>query len=196
MQATAHLARSRYSVTSRHGRISNRSPDQKNVVNKNRAHSSTNRAGTSREEAERIKEPWHANGADNRRVTGVNMQRLAHPRGIDSVTSSTLQKIKPQISRIRASRRGSAAAEKAMLDAAPATFRNGVAPSSGRWRLGDANLAMRTRTEPMQRKRVPRQGGTERKLARRDTRKGTQAELETPRGAGAGGTWKESNGEG
>jgi hypothetical protein len=49
-----------------------------------------------------------------------------HPRGRNSVTRQEIQEIKPQISRIRAIRRGSLAAEKEMLDAAAAAFHKGV----------------------------------------------------------------------
>jgi hypothetical protein len=150
-QSVAHPASSKRAGTSRHGRISNRSPNQKYIVGKNRAHSSTNRAGTSGEEAERIQEPRNAKAADSRRVEGVNTQRLAHPRGSNSVTREKdprelkrIEEIKPQISRTQATRRGGFAAEQEMLDAAPAAFQQGVPPRSGRWQPGDTNLVIRT----------------------------------------------------
>jgi hypothetical protein len=93
------------------------------------------RAGTSGQEAERVQRPRHAKAEDIRRVKRVNMQRLAHPRSSNSVTRQEIQAIKPQISRIRAIRRGSRAAEKDMLDAAPAAYHKGVPSSSTRrWR--------------------------------------------------------------
>jgi hypothetical protein len=128
------------SVHQQDSRMSNRSPNQKDIAGKNRTHSSTNRTGTSGQEAERIQEPRHAETADSRRVKGVRMQRLAHQHGSDSVTRRKIQEIKPQIRRIQASRRGSLAAEQEMPDAAPATFYQGAPPSSGRvmqtWQLG------------------------------------------------------------
>jgi hypothetical protein len=56
----------------------------------------------------------------------VNMQCLAHPRGHDSVTRQHIQEIRPQISTVLAIRRGSLAAKKEMLDAAPPAFHKGV----------------------------------------------------------------------
>jgi hypothetical protein len=44
------------------------------------------------------------------------MQCLAHPRDRDSVTRQEIQEIKPKISRIRAIRRASLAAEEDMLN--------------------------------------------------------------------------------
>jgi hypothetical protein len=100
------------------------------------------------------------------------MQCLAHSCGCDSVTRKTIQEIKQRISRIREISWGSLAAEKEMLDATPAAFHQGVPPSSIRWWPGDANLAMRPRTEPMQRRGVPRHTVTKRKVAREDTKEG------------------------
>jgi hypothetical protein len=60
-QATVHQTSSKQTFTSRHGRISNRSPNQKDIAGKNRAHSSRNRVGTSGQEAERIR-VLHPNG--------------------------------------------------------------------------------------------------------------------------------------
>jgi hypothetical protein len=145
-------------------------PPPKDITCNNRTHSNRNRARTSGKEAERIQEPLHTKAADSRRVKRVNMQCLAHVRIRDSVTRQEIQKIKPQISRIRALKRGSLAAGEEMLDAAPAAFHKGVPPSStGRW-PSDANLAVKTRTEPMQREGVPRHRVTERKVAREDTK--------------------------
>jgi hypothetical protein len=141
VQATVHQNSSKHTFTSRHGRISSRSPNQKDIVRKNRAHSNRKRAGTSGQEAERIQEPRHAKAADICRVKRVNMQRLAHLSGRDSVTRQEIQEIKPQISEIRARRRGSLAAEEDMLDAAPAACHKGVPPSNIGWWPGDANLA-------------------------------------------------------
>jgi hypothetical protein len=91
------------------------------------------------------------NAVDICRAKRVNMQRLAHLRGCHSVTRQEIQEIKPQISSIRARRRGSLAAEEEMLDAAPSAFHKGVPPSSiGRW-PGDESMAVKTRTELMQR---------------------------------------------
>jgi hypothetical protein len=68
--------------------------------------------------------------------------------------------------------RGSLAAEEEMLDAAPAAFHQGVPPSStGRW-PSDANLAVKTRTEPMQRDAVSRHRMIDRKVSREDTTEG------------------------
>jgi hypothetical protein len=114
----------------RHGRISNRSPNEKDIAGKNRADSGANRAGKSGQEAERVEKPRHAKPTDSRRAKRVNRQCLAHGRGSDSVTRQEIQEIKPQISRIWAIRRGSLAAEKEMLDAAPAAFHKGLPPSS------------------------------------------------------------------
>jgi hypothetical protein len=144
-----HQTSSKHTFTSRHGRISNRSPNRKDIAGKNRADSHTNRAGKSRQEAVRVEKPRHAKPMDIRRVKRLNMQCLAHPRGRDSVTRQEIQKIKPQIIRIRAIRWGSLAAEEEMLDAAPAAFHKGASPSSMRRFPSDANLAIRTRTEPM-----------------------------------------------
>jgi hypothetical protein len=167
-----HQTSSKHTFTSRHGRISNRSPNQKDIAGKNRADSSTNRAGKRGQEAERVKKPRHAKPTDIRRAERVYMQRLAHPRSHDSVIIQEIQEIEPQISRIRAIRRGSFAAEKEMLDAAPAAFHKGVPPSSMRRCPSNADLAVRTRTEPMQRQGVPRHRVTERKVAREDTKEG------------------------
>jgi hypothetical protein len=49
-----HQTSSKHAFTSRHGRISNRCPNQKDITGKNRAHSNRDRAGTSAQEAERI----------------------------------------------------------------------------------------------------------------------------------------------
>jgi hypothetical protein len=167
-----HQTSSKHTFTSRHGRISNRSPNQEDIAGKNRADGGTNRAGTSGQEAERVEKPRHAKPTDIRRIKRVNMQCLAYPRTRDSVTRQEIQEVKPQISRIRAIRRGSLAAEKEMLDAAPAAFHKSVSPSSIRWRPSDADLAIRTRTEPMQRQGVPRHRVTERKVAGEDTKEG------------------------
>jgi hypothetical protein len=95
------------------------------------------------------------------------MQCLAHMRSRDSVRRQDILEFKPQVSRIRARRRGSLAAEEEMLDAAPA-FHKVVPPSSiGLW-PGDAKLAVKTRTEPMQWEGVPRHRVTERKVGRED----------------------------
>jgi hypothetical protein len=59
---------SKHTFTSGHGRISNRSPNQKDIAGKKRALSSTNRAGTSGQEAERIQKPRHAKAAFIRRI--------------------------------------------------------------------------------------------------------------------------------
>jgi hypothetical protein len=171
-QATMHQTSSKHTSASRHGRISNRSPNQKDIAGKNRADSSTNRAGKSGQEAERVKKPRHANPTDIHRAERVYMQCLAHPRSRDSVTRQEIQEIKPQISRIRAVRRGSLAAEEEMLDAAPAAFHKGVPPRSMQRRPSDADLAIGTRTEPMQRQGVPKHRVTERKVAREDTKEG------------------------
>jgi hypothetical protein len=165
-----HQTSSKHTFTSRHGRISNRSPNKKYVAGNNQADSGTTRAGTSGQEAERVEEPRNATAADIRRVKSVNMQRLAHVRSRDSVRRQEIQEIKPQSSRIGATRRESLAAEEEMLDAAPAAFHKGVPPSSMRRWPSDANLAIRTRTELMQRQGVPRHRVTERKVAREDTK--------------------------
>jgi hypothetical protein len=110
-QTTVHQTSSKHTFTSRHGRISNRCPNQQDITGKNRAHSNRNRAGTSGQEAERIQEPRHAKTADSRRVKSVNMQRLAQVHSRYSVIRQEIQKIKPQISRIWALQRGSLAAE-------------------------------------------------------------------------------------
>jgi hypothetical protein len=47
VQAAVHQTSSKHTFTSRHGRISNRSPNQKDIAGKNRAHNSRNRLGTS-----------------------------------------------------------------------------------------------------------------------------------------------------
>jgi hypothetical protein len=146
-----HQTSSKHTFTSRHDRISNRCLNQKEIAGKNRAHSSRNRAGTSGQEAERIQEPRHAQAADIRKVKRVITQCMAHSRDRESVTR---QQIKPQIGRIQALRRGSLAAEEETLDAAPAVFHKGVLPSSIWWWRGDADLAVRTRAEPMQRQGV------------------------------------------
>jgi hypothetical protein len=114
------------------------------------------------QEAERIQEPRHAKSVYIRRVKRGNMQLLAHVRSRYSVTRQEIQEIKPQFSRIRALRRGSLAVEEEVLEAAPVAFHQGVPPSStGRW-PSDANLAVKTRTEPMQREGVPRHRVTKR----------------------------------
>jgi hypothetical protein len=59
-----------------------------------------------------------------------------------------------------------------MLDAAPAAFHKGVPPSNMRRWPSDANLAIRTRTEPVQRQGVPRHRVTERKVAQEETKEG------------------------
>jgi hypothetical protein len=56
-QATVHQTSSKHTCTSRHGRISNRSPNQKDIAGRKRAHSNRNRTGRSGQEAERIQEP-------------------------------------------------------------------------------------------------------------------------------------------
>jgi hypothetical protein len=110
------------------------------------------------------------------------MQRLAHLRGRDSGRRQEIQEIKPQISSIRARRRGSLAVEEEMLDAAPAAFHKGTPPSSIRWRPGDANLTVKTRTQPMQREGVPRHRVTVKKVPREDTKEGVlEAEQDTAR---------------
>jgi hypothetical protein len=167
-----HQTSSKHTFTSRHGRISNRSPNQKDIAGKNRADSNTNRAGKSGQEAERVDKPRHAKPTDIRRGERANMQCLAHPLDRDSVTRQEIQEIKPHISRIRAIRWGSLATEREMRDAAPAAFHTGVPPSSMRRFPSDANLAIRTRTEPEQRQGVPRHRVTKRKVAREDTKEG------------------------
>jgi hypothetical protein len=200
-QATVQQTSSKHTFTSRHVRINNRSPNQKYIAGKNRADGGTNmfvrRAGTSGQEAERVEKPRHAKAVDIRTVKRVNMQCLAHPRGRDSVTRQDIQEIKPQSSRIRAIRRGSLAAQKEMLDAVPAAFHKGVPPSSiQRW-PSDANLAIRTRTEPMQWQGVPRHRVTEKEDGPGGHKgTGTQAEQETAGAAPGGSAWKGSNGEG
>jgi hypothetical protein len=71
-QATAHQASSKRISTNRHGRISNRSSNEKDIAGKNRAHRSVNRGRTCGQEAEsirsRIHQPWHAKAADSSRV--------------------------------------------------------------------------------------------------------------------------------
>jgi hypothetical protein len=57
-----------------------------------------------------------------------------------------------------------------MLDAAPAVIHEGEPPGSMGRRPGDANLAVKPRTEPMQWEGVPRHRVTERKVAREDTK--------------------------
>jgi hypothetical protein len=100
------------------------------------------------------------------------MQPLAHPRGHNSVTRQDIQDIKPQISKIRTIRRRSLATEEEMLEAAPAEFYPGAPPSSSWWRPGDANLAIRSRTELMQWQGVSRHRVTARKVAREETQEG------------------------
>jgi hypothetical protein len=68
------------------------------------------------------------------------MHSLMHPLGSDSATRQKIQEIKLQISRILVKTRGKLAAEQEMLDAAPAAFHQGVTPSSGGWRSGDAHF--------------------------------------------------------
>jgi hypothetical protein len=53
-QATVHQTSSKHTFTSRHGRISNRSPNQEDIAGKNGADSGTNGVGTSGREAERV----------------------------------------------------------------------------------------------------------------------------------------------
>jgi hypothetical protein len=104
-QATVHQTSSNHACTSRHCRISNRCANQKDKTGKNRAHSNRNRAGTSGQEAERVQEPRHAKTADSSRVKRVNMQRPAQVHSRYSVIRQDIQKIKPQISWIRALKR-------------------------------------------------------------------------------------------
>jgi hypothetical protein len=61
-----------------------------------------------------------------------SMHNAWRARSRNSVIRQEIQKIKPQISRVRALKRGSLAAEEGMLDAAPAAFHQGVPPSSTR----------------------------------------------------------------
>jgi hypothetical protein len=163
-----HQTSSKHTFTSRHGRISKRSTNEKD-----RQELGTQQHKQGGEKRTRSRLDSGATACKRgRRVKRVNMQRLAHPRRRDSVTRQEIQEIKPQISRIRAVRRGSRAAEEEMLAAALAAFHQGVPPSSIWWCSGDANLAVRTRTEHMQRQGVPKHRVTERKVAGEDTKKG------------------------
>jgi hypothetical protein len=107
------------------------------------------------------------------------------PGGSDSITRQIIQESKPQISRVRPTRRISFAAEQEMLGAAPVALHQGVPPSSDWWWPGDENLAKKTRTEPMKWQGVPRHRVTERNLARGDTKEGVHKRRkvhEWPRG--------------
>jgi hypothetical protein len=143
-QATVHHT-SKHTFTSRHGRVSDRSPNHgtfaKGHNRQELCRQQHKQSGDKRTRSRkglcprsfcmpRLQEQRHANAVDIRRVKRVNMQCLVHPRGRNSVTRQKIQEIKPQILRIRAIRRGSLAAEKEMLDAAPAAFHQGVPPSS------------------------------------------------------------------
>jgi hypothetical protein len=79
-QETAQQASSKHAFASRHGSISNGSPNQKDIAGKNRAHSSKNRVGTSGQEAERIQEPRHAKAADICRVRSQHAAPCAPAR--------------------------------------------------------------------------------------------------------------------
>jgi hypothetical protein len=147
-QATVHQTSSKHGFTSRHCRISNTQPNQKDITGKKRAHSKRIRAGTSGQEAEWIQEPGHAKVADICRVKRVNMQRLAHVCSRHSVTRHEIQEIKPQISRIWALKRGSLATEEEMMNAAPAAFNKGSPPSTTRRWPSDANLAVERAQSP------------------------------------------------
>jgi hypothetical protein len=128
-QGSVHQISSKLTGTSRHGRSCNRSPNQKDIAGKNRAHSSTNRVGTSGPETERIQEPRHARTLEHRKGKRVNMQCLEHARGsCKSFRRDEIQETKPHTDRIRASRRKGLAAGKEMLDAALAAFHQGVPP--------------------------------------------------------------------
>jgi hypothetical protein len=114
----------------------------KDIAGKSRVHSSRDLARSSRQEADRIQEPRHAKAPNIRRAKRVKLQFMAHLRGHDSVTREAIEEIKPQMSRIRALRWESLAAEVEMLNAAPSTYHKGV-PLSSIWRWpGDANLAV------------------------------------------------------
>jgi hypothetical protein len=67
-QATVRQASSKHAFTSRQYRINNKIPHQKDKAGENRTQSSTYRAGTSRQDAERIQETTHAKAADIRGV--------------------------------------------------------------------------------------------------------------------------------
>jgi hypothetical protein len=127
VQATAHQASSELAVPHRHGRISNTCPNQKDISGKNRAHSSTNRKRGDKHTRSR-KDPGAMACKSGERPQGQRSQHAAqaHPPGNDSITRQKVQEIKPQISKIRATRRGCLAADQEMLDAALAAFHQGV----------------------------------------------------------------------
>jgi hypothetical protein len=99
VQGTAHQASRNLAFTSRHRRISNRSPNQNDIAGKNGAHSSTNRPGTSGQEAERIQELRHANATDSCRVKSVNMQRPPEKEMLDAVPAALHQGVLPSSGR-------------------------------------------------------------------------------------------------
>jgi hypothetical protein len=103
-------------VSSRHGRISNRSPNQKYIAGKNRAHSNTSRA-----ETEMRQKGSRSHGMQTRQTAAGSKESTCSawrtPRDCDSVTTPKIQEIQRHIIKIPATRRGSLAAEQEMLQA-------------------------------------------------------------------------------
>jgi hypothetical protein len=129
--------------------IHNRKPNQENKGGKKRAHSITSGAGTALQIGERIQELGDTIRANGIRIKRIQMKCQLQTRASLCSRWQDVPQVRPEVSRVGATKRRSIATEQMMLNAAPTTLRLSVTPSSSRRRHIDGDLAVRPRTQIM-----------------------------------------------
>jgi hypothetical protein len=129
--------------------VRHRSTNQVNKGGNNGADSITPGAGTALQEGERIQEPGYAVRTNRVRSKGVNMKRQTHALSSERLMWQEVPQVRPEVSGVRATTRGSFATEEIVLNTAPTTFNQRVTPSRSRRGHGDGHLTVGPRTQTM-----------------------------------------------
>jgi hypothetical protein len=103
------------------------------------------------------------------RIKGVHMKRQTHAFASVRLRRQEVPEVRPEVSGVRATTRGSFATEEIVLNTAPTALNQRVPPSRARWGHGDGHLTVWSWTQTMHGNRVPVYRVAEREFAREDT---------------------------
>jgi hypothetical protein len=103
------------------------------------------------------------------RSKGVDMKRQTHALAGGRLMRQEVPQVRPEVSAVRATTRGSIAAEEIVLNTAPTTFNQRVPPSRARRGHGDRHLTVWPRTQAMHGNRVTVYRMSVKKFVREDT---------------------------
>jgi hypothetical protein len=130
--------------------------------------------------------------ANGMRIKRIHMKCQAHTRASRCGRRQEVPQVRPEISRVGATKQRSLATEQTMLNAAPTTLRQSITPSRSRRRHGDGDLVVRPRTQTMQGNGIP----VHRVAAREPSRKDTEERERHSRARVQERPWRRAHGEG